>query len=414
MSSSPTNPFAPTWAFPPGLPSSPVTDQVTGPDEVAGVDGASAVDEVVAVAAMDSNKPDGDAQVIDGTANEGTIDETTIDEVNVTEVGAVTPVTATDAEEPAETVTETGDTIADTAGGPSTGREDASVGTAASSVAETATDDGSVADGDDAGSVADSDTASEVTVVGIEDGAAEEAAVVDQLSSYDLMSENPELFTYRVDEGYQHRDGRMVIFCVEGVDINVHVKALDSAAGLRQMFAHRLLENVTGRVSLEEDGLPEWKILLIALYGHPVTTLGHGAYAAGDYVRALKLADMYLVDDNVYHRIVNFLANHMAGFAHWKAIPCNRLTDDLHAGIIEQLHYAHHEYSTLVRANGPRPFPVFAFPLAIKLFCPPEALLQYFTRLDADFLKWYAHVSIRVDGKWILNNDEVRLFTPTA
>ncbi|CAJ2503784.1 Uu.00g111780.m01.CDS01 [Anthostomella pinea] len=64
-----------------------------------------------------------------------------------------------------------------------TGNEDDSVaGSAASSVA--ASDEGPVTD-DDAGSVAGSDTASDVTVVGIEYGAVEEAAIVDHLSSED-------------------------------------------------------------------------------------------------------------------------------------------------------------------------------------------------------------------------------------
>lgn len=199
---------------------------------------------------------------------------------------------------------------------------------------------------------------------------------------------------------------------IGNVDVWIHTSVLARSQALDEIFVLGSRESVLGRAVLPNVGLPEFKILMLAIYGTGTPILGHQAYTGVDYMKALSLSDTLRCDAAVYESVAQYARGHFSAFKNWMSIPYNSMTQALHRTKILEINEAYKAYKGHVRTDGPRAFMDNSFAILLSTFCPANVYCLYSDALDGGLVLQVSNASLLQRGcDTPFSAEETKLFT---
>ncbi|KAI0860554.1 hypothetical protein F4860DRAFT_478831 [Xylaria cubensis] len=233
-----------------------------------------------------------------------------------------------------------------------------------------------------------------------------------RVSEDDFKALNHGIFGYEAPRGQIMDGSRIVSAFVSGQVVLIHASVLVHSKVLYEIYNNGSEADVMNRCVFPDIGLPEFKILMLAIYGIKSPILGFRAYEGADYVKALSLCDSLHCQDRVYDSIVECTRGHFNAFKNWKQIPFNGLTQDLHRKEILDINEAYKAYKTHIRSDGPAAFTDNAFALLLWEFCPARAYYLYSDILDEELVRQVSIAALRQrDNISPFSAQETKLFT---
>ncbi|TGJ77135.1 hypothetical protein E0Z10_g10744 [Xylaria hypoxylon] len=220
-------------------------------------------------------------------------------------------------------------------------------------------------------------------------------SLVAQVSEDDFKALNYGLFNYEAPRNQIMDSGRIVIAVVSGNAVLIHAKVLDCSEHLHEIFNNGSEEALMDRATFPNIGLPEFKILMLAIYGVKCPILGHQAYAGVDYIRALCLSNKFGCQPAVYDSVAECTRGHFNAFTNWMSIPTNGLTQDLHKKQIMEINDAFKAYKEHIRDDGQKAFMGISFAILLWEFCPAHIYCLYSARLDHELVRLISHAAFR-------------------
>ncbi|KAI1746725.1 hypothetical protein F4782DRAFT_536164 [Xylaria castorea] len=232
------------------------------------------------------------------------------------------------------------------------------------------------------------------------------------VSEDDLKALNYEIFGYEAPRGQIMDGSRMVVAVVGGKAVLIHARVLVRSQVLYEIYNNGSEAAVMNRGVFPEIGLPEFKILMLAMYGINSPVLGCQEYAGADYIKALSLSNTLRCQAGVYDSIAECARGHFSAFKNWKEIPSNGLTQDLHRKQIIDINEAYKTYKTHIRSDGPVPFTDNAFSILLWEFCPARVYCLYSSILDQELVRQVSNAALRHrDNIHPFSAQETKLFT---
>ncbi|KAI1741279.1 hypothetical protein F4680DRAFT_458135 [Xylaria scruposa] len=233
-----------------------------------------------------------------------------------------------------------------------------------------------------------------------------------RVSEDDFKALNHVIFGYEAPRD-QIMDGSTIVPVVVGCKVVlIHAKVLVRSRVLYEFYNNGSEANFGSRGVFAGIGLPEFKILMLAIYGIKSPILGFQAYAGADYIKALSLSNTLRCEARVYDSIVECARGYFNSFKNWKEIPFNGLTQDLHRKQIIDINDAYKMYKTHLRSDGPVAFTDNAFALLLWEFCPARAYCLYSDILDEELVRQVSIAAFRrQDNLSLFSAQETKLFT---
>ncbi|KAI8954364.1 hypothetical protein F4801DRAFT_575441 [Xylaria longipes] len=233
-----------------------------------------------------------------------------------------------------------------------------------------------------------------------------------RVSEDDFKALNYDIFNYEAPRNQVMDGGRIVAAVVGDKAVLIHARVLVRSQVLYEIFNNGSEAAVTNRGVFPEIGLPEFKILMLAIYGINSPILGHQAYAGVDYVKALTLCNTFRCQAGVYDAIAECARGHFCAFKNWGGIPSNGLTQDLHRKQILDINEAHMAYKAHIRGDGPVAFTDNAFAILLWEFCPARVWCVYSYILDQDLVRQVSNAALRMrENIHPFSAQETKLFT---
>ncbi|KAI0450103.1 hypothetical protein F5B21DRAFT_508533 [Xylaria acuta] len=228
----------------------------------------------------------------------------------------------------------------------------------------------------------------------------------------DFKALNYGIFGYEAPHGQIMDGSRIVAAVVGGKAVLVHARVLVRSQVLYEIFNNGSEAAVMNRGVFPEIGLPEFKILMLAIYGINSPILGHQAYAGADYIKALSLSNTFRCQADVYDSIAECARGHFSAFKNWGAIPSNGLTQDLHRKQMLEINEAYKAYKTHIRGDGPVAFTDNAFAVLLWEFCPARVYCLYSDILDQELVRQVSNAALRQrENIHPFSAQETKLFT---
>ncbi|KAI0546362.1 hypothetical protein F4679DRAFT_587544 [Xylaria curta] len=232
-----------------------------------------------------------------------------------------------------------------------------------------------------------------------------------RVSEDDFKALNHVIFGYEAPRD-QITDGSTIVPVVVGSKVVfIHARVLVHSHVLYDLYTNGSEADFGNRGVLAGIGLPEFKILMLAIYGIKSPILGFQAYAGADYIKALALCNALRCEARVYDSIVECTRGYFNSFKNWKEIPFNGLTQDLHRKQIIDINDAYKAYKIHTR-SGPAAFTDNAFALLLWEFCPARAYCLYSDILDEELVRQVSIAALRQrDNLSPFSAQETKLFT---
>ncbi|KAI0478266.1 hypothetical protein F4859DRAFT_513850 [Xylaria cf. heliscus] len=236
-----------------------------------------------------------------------------------------------------------------------------------------------------------------------------------RVSEDDFKALNYEIFNHEAPRGQIMDGSRIVVAIVEGNAVLIHARVLVHSHVLCEIYNNGSEVAVTDRAVFPDIGLPEFKILMLAIYGIKCPILGQQTYAGVDYIKALSLSNIFRCEARVYDSIAKCTRGYFSGFKNWAAIPSNGLTQDLHRKHMMDINEAFKEYKMHVRGSGSPAFADNAFAILLWEFCPARVFCLYSDILDHELVRQVSNAALRQrENISPFSAQETKLFTRPA
>ncbi|TRX93697.1 hypothetical protein FHL15_005373 [Xylaria flabelliformis] len=216
-----------------------------------------------------------------------------------------------------------------------------------------------------------------------------------RVSEDDFKALNYGIFGYEAPRGQIMDGSRIVSAFVGGKAVLIHARVLVHSKVLYEIYNNGSEADIMNRCVFPEIGLPEFKILMLAIYGIKSPILGFQAYEGADYIKALSLCTTFRCEARVYKSIVECTRGYFNAFKNWKEIPFNGLTQDLHRKEILDINEAYKAFKSHTRGDQPIMFTDNDFALLLWEFCPVRAYCLYSDILDRELVRQVSIAALR-------------------
>ncbi|KAI0436944.1 hypothetical protein F4803DRAFT_556496 [Xylaria telfairii] len=216
-----------------------------------------------------------------------------------------------------------------------------------------------------------------------------------RLSDDDFKALNFGMFNFHAPRNQIMDGSRIVSAIVKGTTVLIHARVLKRSRVLYETYNNGSESAINNQAVFPEIGLPEFKILMLAMYGVNNHILGHRDYAGVDYVKALSLSNTFRCQPEVYDSITECARGHFSALQNWGAIPCNGLTWHLHRQHMRDINSAFKLYQDHFRGDGPVAFSHNSFAVLLWELCPARVYCMYSDTLDPGLVRQVSNAALR-------------------
>ncbi|KAH8161958.1 hypothetical protein CIB48_g6295 [Xylaria polymorpha] len=233
-----------------------------------------------------------------------------------------------------------------------------------------------------------------------------------RLSDDDFKALNFGIFNYHAPHNQIMDGSRIVGAIIDGTAVLIHARVLVRSHVLFETYNNGSEWAVNNQAVFSGIGLPEFKILMLAIYGVNNPILGQQEYAGADYIKALSLSNTFRCQPEVYDSIAECARGYFSALKNWGAIPCNGLTWHLHREHMRDINSAFKLYQDHVRGDGPVAFAQNAFAVLLWEFCPARVYCMYSDILDPYLVRQVSNAALRQrENIHPFSSLETKLFT---